>query len=122
VKGGGRHFREGPEAVESSYQHLFANILRLVADLWVPPHPALARDKRLSRAGAENAAKCVLMKTKSTFPARGALMSSALVHVSPHGRGPVLPIHFHSSNLSLNKPVIEWMPAKTVKEKRRDRI
>ena len=32
------------------------------------------------------------MKTKSTFLALNALMSPALVHGSPNGKGPVLPM------------------------------
>ena len=53
------------------------------------------------------------MKSKSTFPAPTVPTSPALVHGSPHGQGPVLPITSIRANFGLNKPVIGWMSAIT---------
>ena len=44
--------------------------------------------------------RCVLMETKSTFPARNALMSPTLVHGSLSRGGPGLPMLAHGAAMS----------------------
>jgi hypothetical protein len=55
-------------------------------------HPIHHRRERFGCHAVEQKPRerCVLMETKSIYPAQTALMSSALVHGSPHGQGSVL--------------------------------
>src|ERR1700730_15958490 len=60
------------------------------------------------------------MTTKPAFPGRGAPMSPAWVHGSPHVEELALPKSLKSCNFTLAKAVIRWMSVRAKGQPRRN--